>query len=280
MLNSRRAQARQVHISLSGEPTPLPSSPAPPPSRPRRSAWSRRSGRWASAWVYGMHHRCTTVPIPCERRQPRPTTLPSASCSADKNVGDGKTVNVNGISLSGTDAGNYMANTSASTAANITPEIFIAGTAAADSITLMQDADLQHIDWFLNGSSLGQLAISDASGLTISGNGSTDVIRLDNTNSSPLPGTLHLERHVHHQRPLALESAGEHEPGDRPQHRLHQLQLVQSAVADPGISQSWLQQRQLERDANLEHRSDHVPSPRHKTPPRPPRLATPIPPME
>ena len=39
---------------------------------------------------------------------------------ADKNVGNGKTVSVSGISISGTDAGNYSANTIATAAANIT----------------------------------------------------------------------------------------------------------------------------------------------------------------
>ena len=47
------------------------------------------------------------------------TSYTSASF-ADKNVGLGKTINVTGISLSGTDAGNYTFNTSASTTADIT----------------------------------------------------------------------------------------------------------------------------------------------------------------
>ena len=37
-----------------------------------------------------------------------------------KNVGTGKTVTVSGISISGTDAGNYTFNTTATTTANIT----------------------------------------------------------------------------------------------------------------------------------------------------------------
>ena len=41
---------------------------------------------------------------------------------ADKNVGDGKTVTVSGIGLSGTDAQNYTSNTRAITTANITPK--------------------------------------------------------------------------------------------------------------------------------------------------------------
>src|SRR5207245_1828284 len=39
---------------------------------------------------------------------------------ADKNVGTGKTVSVSGISISGTDAGNYTFNSTAATTANIT----------------------------------------------------------------------------------------------------------------------------------------------------------------
>src|SRR5207248_67694 len=39
---------------------------------------------------------------------------------ANKNVGTGKTVSVSGISISGTDAGNYTFNTTASTTADIT----------------------------------------------------------------------------------------------------------------------------------------------------------------
>ncbi len=46
---------------------------------------------------------------------------------ADKNVGNGKTVNAVGLSLSGADAGNYTVNTSASTTANITA-LAITGT--------------------------------------------------------------------------------------------------------------------------------------------------------
>ena len=39
---------------------------------------------------------------------------------ADKNVGTGKTVTVSGITISGTDAGNYTFNTTATTTADIT----------------------------------------------------------------------------------------------------------------------------------------------------------------
>jgi autotransporter-associated beta strand protein len=40
---------------------------------------------------------------------------------ADKNAGTGKSITVNGISISGTDSGNYLFNTSASASADITP---------------------------------------------------------------------------------------------------------------------------------------------------------------
>src|SRR5206468_4387521 len=40
---------------------------------------------------------------------------------ADKSVGSGKTVSVSGSSVTGTDAGNYTVNTTATTTANITP---------------------------------------------------------------------------------------------------------------------------------------------------------------
>src|SRR5205814_6311335 len=41
---------------------------------------------------------------------------------ADRNVGTAKAVSVSGISISGTDAGNYTFNTTASTTANITAQ--------------------------------------------------------------------------------------------------------------------------------------------------------------
>jgi hypothetical protein len=44
----------------------------------------------------------------------------SSAAFTDKNVGTGKTVNVSGISISGTDAGNYTSNTTANTTADIT----------------------------------------------------------------------------------------------------------------------------------------------------------------
>src|SRR5262249_40408098 len=44
----------------------------------------------------------------------------SSASFADKNVGSGKTVSVSGISISGTDAGNYSVNSTATTTADVT----------------------------------------------------------------------------------------------------------------------------------------------------------------
>src|SRR3990172_626617 len=49
------------------------------------------------------------------------TTGYGSAAFEDKNVGTGKTVNVSGITLGGTDARNYTYNTTATTTANITP---------------------------------------------------------------------------------------------------------------------------------------------------------------
>src|SRR4030095_2089318 len=49
------------------------------------------------------------------------TSYTSASF-ANKNVGTAKSVSVSGISLAGTDSGNYTANTTATTTANITAQ--------------------------------------------------------------------------------------------------------------------------------------------------------------
>ncbi len=67
----------------------------------------------------------------------------------DKNVGNGKTVNVSGISIGGLDAGNYsLASTTAATTANITPramQVFASGSnrvyngGTGDAVTLTPD---------------------------------------------------------------------------------------------------------------------------------------------
>ena len=55
---------------------------------------------------------------------------------ADKNVGNAKTVNVSGITLAGTDAGNYtLASTTATATATITPKaLTVTGTTAANKV--------------------------------------------------------------------------------------------------------------------------------------------------
>ena len=45
----------------------------------------------------------------------------AAANFVDKNVGNGKAVNVTGITVGGADGGNYSANTATTTVANITP---------------------------------------------------------------------------------------------------------------------------------------------------------------
>src|SRR5206468_2907613 len=51
---------------------------------------------------------------------------------ADKNVANDKSVSVSGISITGTDAGNYAANTTTATMADITP-LLISGSVTASN---------------------------------------------------------------------------------------------------------------------------------------------------
>ena len=69
----------------------------------------------------------------------------------------------------------------------------ITGTVApqAMAFTLAQSPDHQHINWTA-GSSSGQIAISDPSGLTLTGDSANDPLTLDYTNGNPLPNILHL----------------------------------------------------------------------------------------
>ena len=52
----------------------------------------------------------------------------------DKNVANGKTVNASGLSLSGTDAGNYTVNSTAATTANITSRTLTVSAAANNKV--------------------------------------------------------------------------------------------------------------------------------------------------
>jgi filamentous hemagglutinin family protein len=63
----------------------------------------------------------------------------TSAAFTDKNAGIGKTVNVGGIAITGTDAGNYSVNATAATTANITPASIanVSGITAADKV---QDA--------------------------------------------------------------------------------------------------------------------------------------------
>src|SRR2546426_268925 len=53
---------------------------------------------------------------------------------ADKNVASGKAVSVSGITISGTDAGNYTVNSTASTTADITPRPLTVTAAGVDKV--------------------------------------------------------------------------------------------------------------------------------------------------
>jgi hypothetical protein len=62
------------------------------------------------------------------------TTGYGSAAFGDKNVGTGKTVSVSGITLTGTDAGNYTHNTTASTTANITAATLAVSAAGVNKV--------------------------------------------------------------------------------------------------------------------------------------------------
>jgi filamentous hemagglutinin family protein len=62
------------------------------------------------------------------------TLLNTGSTFADKNAGTGKVVTVNGVSLSGADAGNYLVSSTASTTANINKAALVISANASDKI--------------------------------------------------------------------------------------------------------------------------------------------------
>ena len=72
----------------------------------------------------------------------------------------------------------------------------IGGTSGNDTIVLTLDPDHQHIDWSMSytagGFATGRLMTNDPAGLTINGNGGTDVIELNYANGNPLPSIMHL----------------------------------------------------------------------------------------
>lgn len=71
------------------------------------------------------------------------------------------------------------------------PQDTIFDTGGNDTVTLSQDADHQHIDWTMGGSS-GKVAIDHPAGLTINGNGGVMTVNLDASNGDPLPNLLTL----------------------------------------------------------------------------------------
>src|SRR5204862_33362 len=58
----------------------------------------------------------------------------TAASFGDRNVGTAKAVSVNGISISGADAGNYAFNTTASTTADITARALTVSAAAVNKV--------------------------------------------------------------------------------------------------------------------------------------------------
>jgi len=77
----------------------------------------------------------------------------------DKNVGNGKTVNIGGITLTGADAGNYTFNTNASTTANITPApLGIAANSASRLYGAANPAFSATYSGFQNGETAAALA--------------------------------------------------------------------------------------------------------------------------
>src|SRR5439155_24888139 len=62
------------------------------------------------------------------------TDASTAASFADKNVGTAKTVSVTGISITGPDAGNYSANTTASTTADISARALTVSAAGVNKV--------------------------------------------------------------------------------------------------------------------------------------------------
>ena len=104
-------------------------------------------GEHHAADADGQRHRRQTRSTTGPRRHRHPHRQPrrgdvftdadTSASFADKNVGTGKTVTVSGITITGTDAGNYyVANTTATTTANITPlTLTVSATGATRSTT-------------------------------------------------------------------------------------------------------------------------------------------------
>ena len=110
----------------------------------------------------------------------------TSSTFADANVGNGKTVTVSGISLSGASAGNYtLNNTSTTTTANITPRILdLSGTRVYDATTSANSS------LFSSGGTLNGV---NGETLTLSGAGTVSSKNIGTyTGSSFVLGTLAL----------------------------------------------------------------------------------------
>ncbi len=98
---------------------------------------SRHSLTVIAAGVSRMYNGTTTATVTLSDDKIGGDAVTDAYMSAsfsDKNVGAGKTVSVAGISISGTDAGNYSANTTAATTANITALSITGSITAANKV--------------------------------------------------------------------------------------------------------------------------------------------------
>jgi hypothetical protein len=104
-------------------------------------------------------------------------TFTATATFANKNVGTGKTINVTGINLGGTDAGNYTYNTTATTAADITR----ASITAVTGITALDKTE--------DGTALATLVLGGASFTGRVPGDSLGVTAATGAFSSTLPGT-------------------------------------------------------------------------------------------
>src|SRR5207248_1564804 len=92
---------------------------------------------------------------------------------SDKNVGNGKTVTVNGISITGGDAGNYnLVNNTTTTTANITkPQL----TVTANSQTMLLNAAVPSLTYaitgFVGGETLGTSDVAGTPNCSTTGDG-------------------------------------------------------------------------------------------------------------
>ena len=101
----------------------------------------------------------------------------AAASFADKNVGNGKVVSVSGITISGTDSGNYvLASTTASTTANITPaRLTVTANNLSRSYGAADPTFTASYSGFVNGETLATSGITGSPSLTTTATASSPV---------------------------------------------------------------------------------------------------------